>query len=871
MRRLLQHKDEDRIISRILACIALCLALPCLAVGETTVGATVNGGIVASTLQLLRPAGQTLQFGARPVDLLLSPDGKILFAKTNASLVVIRTGDWKILEEIKQGPFLPGSYHGMAITRNGSKLYLTNSKDTVAEMLVSKDGTVAAGRKITIPGREGKGNPAPCGIVLSKDETVAYVCLSRSNALAVIDLASGTVTNQIPVGVAPYDVVLTNNGATAWVSNWGGRMPRAGEKTELSAGTPIVVDKNSTAASGTVSLVDLKAGKEIMQVKTGLHPCDLELDAKRNILYVANANSDSVSVIDTTRRRVARAIDVKPLASLPFGSAPNSLLLGKGGTLYVANGGNNAVAVVDTKQRGFIPTAWYPGALATDGKYLYIANVKGYGSRNPTGKKTDSKGDLAWEVHSPLGVVQKVPLPTADKLKAYTKQVLADSRVPQVLRALEKAQTGAKPVAVPARTGEPSPIEHCVYIIKENKTYDQVFGDMTKANSDPKLCIYPREITPNQHALADQFVLLDNYYCNGVCSADGHQWVTQGYVTDYLEKGFGGWPRSYPYEGNDALTYSSAGFIWDNVLLHGLSFRNYGEMSTDSSKTKATFKELLEDRLNKTGRYKFSGTFDIEALRRYSCQDYPGWTLGVPDVCRADVFLREFAESEKTGEWPNFITLLLPNDHTAGLSPNRPTPQAYCADNDLAVGRIVEAISKSRFWAKTAIFVIEDDPQSGYDHVDGHRSTCLVISPYVRRGEVVSKFYNGTSVLHTMELILGIPPMNQMDAMAPVMRECFTDKPDLTPYTALASNIPLDQTNPELTKLSGKPLHWAQQSATLDFDVVDAADNDILNRALWHAMKGYDTPYPADFAGAHGKGLKALNLALAPADEDFDD
>jgi len=835
----------------------------------------VDGGIVASTLQLIRPAGQTIEFGARPVDLLLSPDGKTLFTKTNTSLVVIRTGEWKILKELKFDRFVAGSYHGMAITRDGSKLYLTSSGNAVLEMLVSEDGTVSAGRKIAIPGPEVKGNPTPCGIALSPGERLAYVCLSRSNALGVLDLASGKLTRQIPVGVAPYDVVMSTDGATAWVSNWGGRMPREGEKTELSSGTPIVVDKNSVAASGTVSLVDLRARKEIAQVETGLHPCDLELDTKHNVLYVANANSDSVSVIDTITRKVTRAIDVKPDAALPFGSAPNALVLGEGGTtLYVANGGNNAVAVVDSKARGFIPTGWYPGALATDGTYLYIANVKGYGSRNPDGAKTDDKGGLAWQIHADLGIVQKVPLPSAHKLRAYTKQVREDFRVPQVLRALEKAQTGAKPVPVPQRTGEPSPIEHVVYIIKENKTYDQVFGDMSRANSDPNLCIFGRNITPNQHALADQFVLLDNYYCNGVRSADGHQWVTQGYVTDYLEKAAGGWPRSYPYAGNDALAYASTGFIWDNVLLHGLSFRNYGEMSTDASDasvTKASFKEIYEDHLSKSGKFKFAGTFDIEALRRYSCQDYPGClTRFVPDQCRADIFLREFAECEKTGEWPNFITIMLPNDHTSGLVPERPTPRACLADNDLAVGRIVEAISKSKFWPKTAIFVNEDDPQSGYDHVDGHRSTCLVISPYVKRGAVVSNFYNQTSVLRTMELILGIPPMNQMDAMAPVMRECFTDKPDLTPYTALASNVPIDEISPKIEKLSGKQRYWVEQSLALDFSEVDAADNDTLNRVLWHAMRGFDTPYPADFAGAHGKGLAALNLALAPRTGDYE-
>lgn len=858
-------------IRRILACIVVCLALPCVAGGDATVGAVVDGALVVSTKQLIRPAGQTVEFGGRPVDLLLSADGKTLYTKTNTDLLVIGTDQWRIRQQIKFDAGLSGSYHGMAITRDGSKLYVTTSQTQVLEMLVDGDGTVSVGRKMTIPGPGGKGNPTPCGIALSPGERLAYVCLSRNNTLGVLDLPSGKLTRQIPVGVAPYDVALSPDGMTAWVSNWGGRMPREGEKTELSSGTPIVVDKNSVAASGTVSLVDLRAGKEIAQIETGLHPCDLVIDAKRNVLYVANANSDSVSVIDTLTRKVTRAIDVKPDESLPFGSAPNALALGRDGTtVYIANGGNNAVAVVDSKTRGYVPTGWYPGALAVDGLCLYIANVKGYGSRNPSGAKTDDKGNRGWQIHAALGSVQKVPLPSAEKLKAYTKQVREDSRVPQILRALEKAQTGAKPVPVPQRAGEPSPIEHVVYIIKENKTYDQVFGDMTRANSDPNLCVFGRNITPNQHALADQFVLLDNYYCNGVLSAEGHQWATQGYSTDYIEKGFGGWPRSYPYEGNDAMAYASTGFIWDNVLLAGLSFRNYGEMSTDASKTKASFKEIYEDHLAKTGKYGFAGRFDIEALRRYSCPTYPGWTLAVPDQTRADIFLSEFAECEKTGEWPNFIIILLPNDHTGGLVPERPTPRAYVADNDLAVGRIVEAISKSKFWAKTAIFVNEDDPQSGYDHVDGHRSTCLAISPYVRRGALVSNFYNQTSVLRTMELILGIPPMNQMDAMAPVMRECFTDKPDFAPYTALPSNVPIDEVNPKPEKLSGRQLYWAEQSMALDFDEVDAADNDTLNRVLWHAMRGFDTPYPADFAGAHGKGLKALNLALAPTTEDGD-
>jgi YVTN family beta-propeller protein len=845
-----------------LALLILCVRISCSA-DDVVVGPAATGGFVVPTRQLVRPAGSSVEFSGRPVDLVLSPDGRTVYVKTDRSLVVIDVPSWQIKQNLALGSAGKGSYHGVAVTRDGSKLYLTTSGSAVLEVTIDKSGSASLGRTLEVPQHKDMGQPTPCGIALSPGERLAYVCLSRYNALGVLDLGSGTLDKRISVGVAPYDVVVSSDGATAWVSNWGGRLPKDGEKTEKSSGTPTLVDERSVASSGTVSHVDLRQGKELAQVEVGLHPCDLALDAARGLLYVANANSDTVSVIDTKSNTIVRAIDIKPGASLPFGSAPNAIALGKDGRrLYVANGGNNAVAVVEGGTLGFIPTGWYPGAIATDGKSLYIANVKGYGSRDASSSKRarasfapnapesgakEQRPEGGWVGSMFLGTVQKVDVPDAASLAAYTRQVVADARIPQVLRAREKAQSGVKAAPVPERVGEPSLIEHVVYIIKENKTYDQVFGDIAKGNGEPKLCVLGREITPNHHALADQFVLLDNYYCNGACSADGHQWATEGYATDYMEKAFGGWPRSYPYTGNDPLAYSSAGFIWDNVLLHGLSFRNYGEMSTAAAGPKASFKEILEDSRRKTGKFKFTGSFNIETLRRYSCPDYPGWTLSVPDQVRADVFLKELAEAEKTGEWPDFMTILLPNDHTAGTRPGNPSPRAYVADNDLALARIVEGISKSKFWAKTAIFVIEDDPQSGYDHVDGHRSICLMASPYAKRGAVVTSFYNMTSVLHTIELILGIPPMNQMDAMAPVMRDCFADKPDLTPYTALPNNSPLDEVNPEPSKLSGKALYWANAALSLELDEVDKADNDALNRMIWHSVKGFDAPYPVEF------------------------
>ena len=844
---------------------------------DVQVGPLGDGTHVVTTKQLIRPAGESLEFAGRPVDLLLTPDGKSLFIKTNDSLIVIDAQKWSIRQKLALGKNLTGSYHGLALKSDGSVLYVTTSQTAVLEMPVTADGTVSVARHVDIPAPD-KGKSTPCGIALSSDGTSAYVCLSRNNTVGVLDLSSGKVKKQISVGIAPFAIVITQDGSEAWVSNWGGRQARDGERTAKSSGTPALVDERGVACSGTVSLLDLKRNKELLQVETGLHPSDLAFDPAANLLYVANANSDTVSVIDTRERKIVRTIAVRPNDSLPFGSAPNALALADGGkTLYVANGCNNAVAMIDTQVRGFIPTGWYPGALATDGKHLYIANVKGYGSRykKPVDKSLDTKqrteDDLGWMVYGHLGTVQKVPIPAADQLATYTKQVIEDSGVPQTLRALEKAESGAKPVPVPQHAGEPSTIEHVVYIIKENKTYDQVFGDMGRGNSEPKLCVFGREITPNHHALADQFVLLDNYYCNGVLSADGHQWATQGYVTDYLEKAFGGFPRSYPYTGDDSLTFASSGFIWDNALLHGLTFRNYGEMASQG-KAPASFKEMYADYAQKTGKYPFPPRFSVDTLKRYSSPEYPGFSLMVPDQLRADIFLKELAQAEQTGKWPELVTMILPNDHTHGLNAGSATPRAYVCDNDLALGRIVEGISKSRFWPKTAIFVVEDDPQSGYDHVDGHRSICLVISPYVKRKSLVSQFYNQTSVLHTMELILGLPPMNQMDAMAPVMRECFTEQPDLTPYTPLPVKHTLEETNPvPATKVSFKQRYWTNKSLTMNFDEPDRVDDNVLNRVVWYSMKGFDSHYPSEFAGAHGKGLKALKLAPDPTAKVDDD
>lgn len=841
--------------------------------------ATDGQGVIASTLQRLRPAGQSAEFAGRPVDVALAPDGSRLYAKDNRGLVVFDVATWSVAQELAFPDKEGGSMHGIAVSRDGRRVWATTAQAHLHEATVGDDGKLAWSRAILLPAPKAGEAVHATGIALSADEKTMYVGLSRNNSVGVLDVEAGTLTAQIPVGVAPFDVVLSADGASLYVSNWGGRHPKEGEKTAPSSGTPTLIDDRGVAKSGTVGKVDLAAGRMVSETATGLHPADLVLDAAKNRLYVANANSDTVGVLDARTMAEVESILVRPDPSLPFGSMTNALAISPDGkTLYAANAGNNAVAVIRlgegqaSRVDGFIPTAWYPGSLAisADGGTLFVADVKGFGSRDQRGPAEKGRS-----VYWFRGVVSKVAVPDEPALREMTAQVMADSLVPQALRAWEKqtavVDAGARPVPVPRRTGDPSVFEHVIYVIKENRTYDQVLGDLPQGNGDANLCMFPRAISPNHHALAERFVLLDNYYCNGVNSADGHSWATEGNVTDHLEKAFGGFTRSYTF-GDDPLTYSSTGFIWDNVLLRGLSFRNYGEFdSAEPVPADATFQQIHDDFTSGKNEIRFVQNIGLENLRHYTAPDFPGWNMKIPDTLRVDRFLREFREYEARGELPNFILITLPQDHNSGTSPDMPTPNAHMADNDLAIGRLVEAVSTSRFWPKTCIFIIEDDPQNGFDHVDGHRSVCLVASPYTVRGKVVSHFYNQTSVLHTMERILGCPPMNQQDAASPIMYDCFSDEPDLTPYAALAAGVPLDELNKAVTLLGPEEREWAEKSLAQDFNGPDRIEDDVLNRILWHYSKGVRTPYPEELSGPHGKGLKEQRLVLSGDDDDDDD
>ncbi len=807
------------------------------------VGPQPDGSILVPTNQLLRPAGFQIQFHGRPVDMALSPNGKWMAILNKNHLELIQVNDRTIFQrlEIKKG----GSYNGVTFSEDGRKIYVSQSRNHIFIAEMNDDDVLNWSDEIKFSKAKVGGHPVPGGIILDEKEGKLYTTLNRSNSLAIVQLSDKSI-KEIPVGVAPYELALYSS-QKAYVSNWGGRQPKEGEITYKTSDSDILIDpKTGIANNGTVSVVDLSKGKEVKSIEVGLHPGAMVLSPDKKYLYVACANSDIVSVIDTETDKVVKELSVHFTQGLPFGSAPNALEISKDGKLlYIANGTDNAICVVDLKNDnkllGFIPTGWYPGAILMDQKeeFLFVANIKGIGSRN---LRADRPG---YNTHGHMGTISVIPVPDKKQLENMTKIVKENNSYAQLLEEINKKEISAKKVAVPQFPGQKSHFKHVVYIIKENRTYDQVFGDMPRGNGDSTLVHFGRKVTPNHHALAEEFVLMDNYYCSGVLSADGHQWTDEAYVTDYLEKFFGGFPRSYPYDGGDPMAYSPTGFIWDNVLQHGLTYRNYGEfVDARIDPKKMTFTAMYNDFKEGTGKVKIRAKSNLPQMEPYTCPTYIGFPNKVSDQYRAAEFIKELKEFEKNDNFPNFIIMLLPNDHTSGTKPGLPTPEAAVADNDLALGKIVEAVSNSKFWKETCIFVTEDDPQAGLDHVDGHRTVGLVISPYTKRKEVVSTYYSQINMFRTMENILGIPPLNKFDLTAEVMSDCFTDKADFTPYKAIPNNIPLDQINPELLSLSGDALYWAKESMEQELDELDQIEEDTFNRIIWHAVKGYDVPYP---------------------------
>lgn len=700
---------------------------------------------------------------------------------------------------------------------------------------------------------------------------LAVMPLPANDALAVLDAETGALVRTIPLGVEPIAAVISADGRTAYVSILGGPKPtpnqRAARQCCDARAEAIRVDARGIAAAGTVSRVDLEKGVVDRDIGVGRHPTSLVWDERGNRLYVADGNSDSVSVIDTRAGVVASRIAIAPFRERQMGLAPTALALSPDAhTLFVALGGANAVAMYDlsgarARLAGLIPTAWYPSSLdvSADGKFVAIGALLGVGSGE--GATSGSPGKRGRYVHAVRGSVNVLPVPTAAELGAFTTAVakndrltLASSPAPHAVARNDVAR------AVPERPGDASLIKHVVFIIRENRTYDQVLGDLGRGASDSSLVIYGRDVTPNAHALSEQFVTLDHFFASGGNSADGHQWLTQANETDYPM-----WPlyfgRSYPFEGVDPMVYSAGGFLWENARAKHRTVAVFGEYApspkTSSPAVRAKMLQQWEawpmdfafhrDLLSQ----RYDTHSEIPSLDSVLVREYPGWTEEVPDIVKAGDILNHLDEWQVAGKMPNLVMIILPSDHTVGTSADWCTPRACVADNDLALGRIVEGFTYSSFWKDMAIFAVEDDAQNGVDHVDGHRTVALAISPYARRGVVDSTFYSQPSMVKTIELMLGLPAMSIFDLVATDMRASFLETsatPDLKPFTAIKPKQSLFDKNQRVGALTepnaAERRQAALASARMRFDGPDEAPSEALNRILWHDARGWKTPYP---------------------------
>jgi YVTN family beta-propeller protein len=843
------------------------------------VGQVSKNRYIMPTSQILTPAGQQVYVpGLRPQALALSPDGELLVTSgKNNQLYVIDPATGDILQKVA----MPGdnaesskvtkedtkallSLTGLIFSPDGRRIYLSNVRGDVKVFSVNGK-KVSRLKRFSIPDARAPKHKEeiPTGLAVSADGKRLYVAGNLGNKLQEFDTATGKVLRSWDTGVAPFDVVLA--AGKAYVSNSGGRRPGRSDLTAPAGRETIVrVDPvRYIANEGSVSVIDLATGQVKDEVIVELHASALAVSPDGQYVVVANSGSDTLSVIDTQTDQVVDKIWARQSPGDMFGAQPNALTFHPNGKrLFVCNGTQNAVAVVQFEPAekesaviGLIPVGWFPGAVAVNVTHqiICVANIKGIGAAK------DFKPEDKIKLRSKdfYGTLSLIPLPSEKKLASQTKTALRNMRYTR----LEQAKLPPRPKQparpVPKRVGEPSVFQHVIYIIKENRTYDQILGDMPEGNGDPELCTFGKKITPNQHKIAREFILMDNTYCSGVQSADGHQWTDSGIANDYVERQLSSdFPRSYSggkdAAGSDALTWSSSGFIWDNALAHGKWFRNYGEWMVSESgwkdKTRRREPQWIDywnDYQNGTGLTQMRCRPAIESLRQHSLLDTEGYNLKVPDVMRAAAFIKELKAFEAKGEFPDLVLLFLPNDHTGGAKESYPTPGAQIADNDLALGMVAEAISHSKFWPETCLFAIEDDPQAGWDHVSGYRTTCYVVSPYTKRRQTISTRYNQTSLMRTMELILGLPPMNQLDATATPMFDCFTEKPDFTPFTAVPNVVPLDTINPPPEKISDPVLRQdAIVSAQLPLDKLDACPEDVFNRILWRAMKGPQASYP---------------------------
>jgi YVTN family beta-propeller protein len=876
--------------------------------GNEHVGTTYANGVLLPTNQWVKPVGTRLLVrNGRLVASTVSPNGQYLAALTwndftgFLTMIDLKTG--KVIQQVGTGV---GSDHvlgdgsvaadGPLWSPDGTTLWVPQSSDLL-RFSVGSNGMVAPSPASITLEQNGANSIAdlPSGMALSQDGSKLYVALNGANDLGVIDTATNALVKLIHIGNAPRQVVLVGN--KAFVSNEGGHPARPGEYTNLSDGTPIVSSKVTGAATtGTVSEVSLVRGKEVREIRVGLEPT-AEYLAPDGTLMVANSNDDTLSLINPTTAQVVQTVNVNPLPGSTVGSYPNAITMPNSSTILVSIGRDNAVAVygysgprMPVKYLGLLPTDFYPVNVAYDaamGKVV-VTNDKGIGARGPVSTINEGPGTSpapenvsGHNTYDDTGSVTDFTMPSMAALSAYTHQVFVDNNWDHLLASTALTGCKATPVAIPARLGCPSTIKHVFLIVRENRTYDQVFGDMGKGNSDPTLAQFGAKVTPNAHALASTFGLFDNFYDEGTLSADGHNWLMQADANDYIEKEFGAFYRSYPAQGGDALAYQRDGFLWNAAEAAGQTVRSYGEYNNFISQENPvpSWSAYYKDSLIMQGKAKGPmpvpessvRTFaDIPSLNAIDDHIYPKFDLGIPDQYRADVWKQSFAQAEKTGQLPNLNMIWLPDDHTAGVGSGSPNPVAMVADNDLALGRIIDTISHSKFWSSSAMFVVEDDTQNGADHVDGHRGPLLVASPYARRGIVDGTYYTQLNIVKTIEQILGVAPMNQEDRAAEPMFNAFTNTPNFAPYKFLPNQIPLTygltpnrSASGTATLVPASPAQlgvpasvraiyeqWVVWSRNGRFAgnsaIQDWANPAQLNRLDWYSAHNWRVPYPGD-------------------------
>jgi YVTN family beta-propeller protein len=816
-------------------------------------GRKSDGSVLLPNQWSLHPAGNQVELGDFPVNLAVHPGGRFVAilhsGYSDHQIIVVDLATAQAVSHFA----LHETFYGLAFSGDGKTLVCSGAGEELIHKFDFLDGKLSNHAKIKL--RDPKKRGVPAGLVLDRaaghvfaanvwGDSVSRVALrGEPGAVDIVFGTNGVPMTEAPIKPSPdFDTAAAQKRAQAalYEKDAAGSFPYACRLDEARHRLYV-----SLWARAAVAVIDLDSLQVMGRWSTQEHPCEMALTRSGKVLFVANASRNTVSVFDTQVGKSVEIISSALYPDAPPGSTPNSLALSPDErTLYVANADNNIVAVFDvstpgrSRSLGFIPAGWYPTSVRVtpDGKKLLIANGKGIvPMANPLapqpGIKESTNSTLQYIARLLRGTLSIVDLPSRKDWDAcladWTRQAYACSPL------RPDAGVSAIPAAnnpIPVRLGSPTPIKYCLYIIKENRTYDQVLGDMPEGNGEPKLCLFPEHVTPNLHQLARDFVLLDNFYVEGEVSADGHEWSMAAYATDFVEKM---WPLDYghnksgkfpyPSEGTFGVATPAGGYLWDRAREAGVSYRSYGEFIADASKPGQASHARVKG---------LEGHFD---------EWFRGFDLNYPDVKRADRFIAELKRFETQGDMPRLQILRLPNDHTHGGTIGMRTPTAYVADNDLALGMVVEAVSHSKFWPEIAIFVVEDDAQNGPDHVDAHRTTAFLISPYARHGAVDSTLYSTSSMLRTMELVLGLKPMSQFDAAALPMFNAFQSAADLRPYQHKPANVDLDAKNERHA--------WGGQ-LKMNFAREDAVDDLLLNEVVWRSVRGPNSPMPAPVRAA---------------------